>query len=84
MIHQLYIKDFAIIDEILLSIHEGLTVITGETGAGKSILLKSLGITLGAKADKTDVRSGQQQAGVEAELSIDGQEKIFRRLISKK
>ena len=83
MIHQLYIKDFAIINEISLPINEGLTVITGETGAGKSILLKSLGITLGAKADKTDVRSGQQQAIVEVELSVDGQEKIFRRLISK-
>ena len=83
MIHQLYIKDFAIINEISLLFNEGLTVITGETGAGKSILLKSLGIILGAKADKTDVRSSQQQAVVEAELSIGGQEKIFRRLISK-
>ena len=83
MIHQLYIKDFAIINEISLPFNKGLTVITGETGAGKSLLLKSLGITLGAKADKTDVRSSQQQAVVEAELSIGGQEKIFRRLISK-
>ena len=83
MIHQLYIKDFAIINEISLPFNKGLTVITGETGAGKSILLKSLGIILGAKADKTDVRSSQQQAVVEAELSIGGQEKIFRRLISK-
>mgnify|MGYP001024447954 FL=1 len=83
MIHQLYIKDFAIINEISLPFNKGLTVITGETGAGKSILLKSLGIVLGAKADKTDVRSSQQQAVVEAELSIGGQEKIFRRLISK-
>ena len=72
MIHQLYIKDFAIINEISLPFNKGLTVITGETGAGKSILLKSLGITLGAKADKTDVRSSQQQAVVEAELSIGG------------
>ncbi len=83
MIHQLYIKDFAIINEISLPFNKGLTVITGETGAGKSLLLKSLGITLGAKADKTDVRSSQQQAVVEAELSIGGSEKIFRRLISK-
>ena len=83
MIHQLYIKDFAIINEISLPFNKGLTVITGETGAGKSLLLKSLAITLGAKTDKTDVRSGQEQAVVEAELSVGGPEKIFRRLINK-
>ncbi|MDP6338912.1 MAG: DNA repair protein RecN [Candidatus Marinimicrobia bacterium] len=83
MIKRIYIKDFAIISELSLPLKNGLTVITGETGAGKTILLKSLGITLGVKADKTDVRSGQTQAVVEAELFIDGQSKIFRRLISK-
>ncbi len=83
MIHRMYIKDFAIIGEMSLPFKNGLTVITGETGAGKSILLKSLSITLGAKADKTDVRSGQSQSVVETELSVEGQEKIFRRLISK-
>ena len=69
MINRFYIKDFAIIKELALPVKEGLTVITGETGAGKSILLKSLGIALGAKADKTDVRSGQEQSVVEVDLS---------------
>ena len=44
MIKRLFIKDFAIINELELSIKDGLTIITGETGAGKSIILKSLGI----------------------------------------
>ena len=83
MIRRLYIKDFAIIKQLAINIKNGLTVITGETGAGKSIILKSLGIVLGGKPDKIDVRSGQDKAVVEAELIVDGQEKIFRRLIYK-
>ena len=47
MIKRLFIKDFAIINELELPIKGGLTIITGETGAGKSIILKSLGIALG-------------------------------------
>ena len=66
MINRLFIKDFAIICELDLPLKNGLTVITGETGAGKTILLKALEIALGGKAEKTDVRSGQNQAVVEA------------------
>ena len=83
MIRRLYLKDFAIIKQLTINIKNGLTVITGETGAGKSIILKSLGIALGGKPDKIDVRSGQDKAVVETELTVDGQEKIFRRLIYK-
>ena len=80
MIQRIYLKDFAIIRETEVLLKNGLTVITGETGAGKSILLKSLGIALGGKSDKTDVRSGQSQSVLEAELS---DQQIYRRLISK-
>ncbi len=83
MIQRLFIKNFAIINELSLPLKNGLTVITGETGAGKSIILKSLGITLGANGDKMDVRSGEEKAIVEVELTMDGQETIMRRLISK-
>ena len=82
MIKRIYIKDFAIIDELELPINDGLTVITGETGAGKSIVLKALEIALGNRAEKTDVRSGQNQAVVEAEIDLDGG-LIYRRLVSK-
>ncbi len=83
MIQRLFIKNFAILNELSLPLKNGLTVITGETGAGKSLILKSLGIILGANGDKTDVRSGEEKAIVEVELTMDGQETIMRRLISK-
>ena len=82
MIKRLFIKDFAIINELELPIKDGLTIITGETGAGKSIILKSLGIALGSKADKVDVRSGQDKSVIEAEVDESGNS-VYRRLISK-
>ena len=80
MIQRLHIKDFAIIDEININFKTGLTVITGETGSGKSVILEALGVALGAKADKLMVRSGAQRAVVQAEF-IDSE---IRRLISSK
>ena len=80
MIKKLFIKDFAIIRELNIPLKNGLTVITGETGAGKSILLKALGFALGAKSDKTYVRSGQDQSVVEVEVDKNS---IYRRLLSK-
>ena len=80
MIDKIYIKDFAIVRELELSFLDGFTVITGETGAGKSLIVKALSLALGSKAEKTDVRSGQERAVVEVKLS---NEKIYRRLISK-
>ena len=82
MIKRLFIKDFAIINELELPVKDGLTIITGETGAGKSIILKSLGIALGSKADKVDVRSGQDKSVIEAEVDESGSS-VYRRLISK-
>jgi len=82
MIKKLFIKDFAIIKELEIPLKNGLTVITGETGAGKSILLKALGFALGAKSDKIYVRSGQEQSVVEVEVQTN-KDSIYRRLLSK-
>ena len=82
MIKKLFIKDFAIIKELEIPLKNGLTVITGETGAGKSVLLKALGFALGAKSDKTYVRSGQEQSVVEVEVQTN-KDSIYRRLLSK-
>ena len=63
-----------------LQLKSGFTVITGETGAGKSLIVRALSKALGSKVDKTDVRSNQERAVVEAG---DSQSVLFRRVISK-
>ena len=80
MIDKIYIKDFAIIRELDLPLMNGFTVITGETGAGKSLIVKALSIALGSKVDKTDVRSNQERAVVEV---ADSSNALYRRVISK-
>jgi len=79
MIEKLYIKDFAIVDEIEISFNEGLTVITGETGSGKSILLQALNVSLGGSTSKTMVRSDAERAVVETTLNS----KTYRRILNK-
>jgi DNA repair protein RecN (Recombination protein N) len=66
----LAIRDVVLIERLDLAFSEGLTVLTGETGAGKSILLDSLGLALGARADSGLVRAGQPQASVAAAFSV--------------
>ena len=66
MLTSLAIRDVVLIERLDLSLGAGLTVLTGETGAGKSILLDSLGLALGQRAEAGMVRSGQAQASVAA------------------
>ncbi|MEN2984362.1 MAG: DNA repair protein RecN [Dictyoglomaceae bacterium] len=66
MLLALHVKDFAIIDEITIDFHEGLNVITGETGAGKSLLIDALSFLLGEKASTDIIRTGSNKAIVEA------------------
>tara|TARA_Y100001970_G_scaffold154422_1_gene189213 strand:- start:2246 stop:3847 length:1602 start_codon:yes stop_codon:yes gene_type:complete len=80
MIKRLYVKNFAIIDEIDLVFKPGLTVITGETGSGKSILIEALSIALGSKGDRIMVRNGKERALIEVEFKNTK----FRRIISSK
>jgi len=68
----LAIRDVVLIERLDLGFGSGLTVLTGETGAGKSILLDSLGLALGARADSGLVRAGQTQASVAAAFSVAG------------
>ena len=70
MLRQLAIRDIVLVDRLELEFEPGLGVLTGETGAGKSILLDSLGLALGARADSGLVRSGQQAASVSAEIEL--------------
>ena len=68
MLTSLLIRNFALIEEIRFEIGPGLTVMTGETGAGKSIVIDALGLGLGERADTTMIRQGSDRAVVEAEL----------------
>lgn len=66
MLKSLKIKNIALIEDLLIEFDEGLNVLTGETGAGKSIIIDSLSFVLGARSDKTLIRQGQNSARVEA------------------
>ncbi|MDW5378676.1 DNA repair protein RecN [Halomonas sp. HP20-15] len=70
MLVQLAIRDFAIVDTLDLDLHAGMTAITGETGAGKSILLDALGLCLGERADAGSVRHGAKRADLSARFDI--------------
>lgn len=72
MLRALAIHNFAIIDELDLRLNSGFTVITGETGAGKSILVDALGLLLGDRAESTLVAAGRKQAELSATFSLDG------------
>lgn len=70
MLTELSIRDIVLIDKLTLSFSDGLNVLTGETGAGKSILLDSLGLALGARADRALVRAGCEKGVVTAAFNV--------------
>ncbi len=70
MITQLTIKNYALIEDIKVDFKEGLTIITGETGAGKSILLGAMALLLGKRADLSSVKDTSKKCVIEAEFSI--------------
>ncbi len=71
MLQKLTIKNIALIDYVEIPFLSGLNVLSGETGAGKSVILESLNFVLGAKADKTLIRSGQNECSVVAEFNVE-------------
>ena len=70
MLEELTIRNYALIDSMSLSFRSGFNVLSGETGAGKSIIVGSLGFLMGAKADADVIRSGSEEASVSAVVSI--------------
>src|SRR5258705_4251510 len=71
MLLNLSIRDFAIVDRLDLEFRPGFTALTGETGAGNSILIDALSLTLGDRAGSEQVRSGAERADVTADFAID-------------
>lgn len=70
MLNALSIRSFVLIDRLDLEASTGFTALTGETGAGKSIILDALSLVLGAAADRTQVRAGAEQAVIRAEFAL--------------
>ena len=73
MLRSLRIRNLALVEELEWDLPAGFTAVTGETGAGKSIILGALKFLLGERADRGVVRSGADSAGIEAVFSFDGE-----------
>ena len=78
MLRSLSIRDFVIVDRMELEFSSGFTVLTGETGAGKSILIDALAMVLGERADPIVVRGGAERADISAEFDVGGQGDVAR------
>ena len=78
MLIHLNVRDYALIDRLELDFGAGFTVLTGETGAGKSILIEALGLALGDRADAGVVRQGAERAEVVATVELGGNEPARR------
>lgn len=79
MLTRLRISQYALIDDVEVAFGPGLNVLTGETGAGKSILVEGLALLLGGRASSTAIRAGADEATIEGLLVIGGEEVLVRR-----
>ncbi len=82
MLFHISIKNFAIIENVEIDFHEGLNIITGETGAGKSIVIEAINLALGSRADTAFVRSGKDKAIVQLAGTHKGEEYVLTREVS--
>ena len=80
MLTELRIRNFALIDRLSVRLGPGLNVLTGETGAGKSIIVGALSLLLGERASAEYVRSGEDRASIEGVFEVDGREDLARLL----
>ncbi|MBN1409877.1 MAG: DNA repair protein RecN [Spirochaetales bacterium] len=78
MLEELIIHNYALIDRVNVKFTKGFNVLTGETGAGKSILIGALGLLLGKKADKTSIRSGSEEAMISGIIDLTGNEEAVK------
>ncbi len=76
MLESLTIHQIALIDDVTIHFHQGMHALTGETGAGKSIVVDAVTLVLGGRADKDLIRTGCDKASVEAEFSVSNNEKV--------
>ena len=77
MIKQLSIRNIALIDQQLIEFFDGFSVLTGETGAGKSIIIEALNFVLGERASRELIKSGEEKASVEATFRLKQDEPVM-------
>lgn len=82
MLSQLHIRDLALIEEIWLEFKEGMNVLSGETGAGKTALVEALKLLAGGRADSGMIRAGSQEALIEGVVEQEGREIIIKRRLT--
>src|SRR5437762_11503767 len=82
MLRFLSIRRLAVIDAVQVEFGPGLNVLTGETGAGKSILVEAVGLLLGGRASGDLVRAGEESAAIEAIFESGGEEWVVRREVT--
>ncbi|MFL5382326.1 MAG: DNA repair protein RecN [Longimicrobiaceae bacterium] len=80
MLTELRIRNFALIDRLSVQLGPGLNVLTGETGAGKSIIVGALSLLLGERASSEVVRAGEERASIEGVFEVDGRDEVMRLL----
>ncbi len=82
MLTDLHIKNFALIDEAHIKFEAGLNIMTGETGAGKTIVLEAMNLLLGKRADPVLIGASGDEAEVEALINVDGEETVLARSVT--
>ena len=70
MLRKLFIKNYTLIDELDIELYSGFSVMTGETGAGKSIILGAIGLLLGQRADSKSIKQGTERCVIEAHFDL--------------
>jgi DNA repair protein RecN (Recombination protein N) len=83
MLKELYIRNYALIDELTIGFSDNLTILSGETGAGKSIIVGALGLVLGEKARTSSIRSGKESCTVEGRFEIEPSHPVSLHLSSR-
>ncbi len=82
MISHISIRDFAVIENTEIDFYKGLNIITGETGAGKSVVATAISLALGSRADTTFVRTGADKAVVQMVAEVDNRDIVITRELS--
>ena len=81
MLVELMVQDLGVIEQARLVLEPGMTAVTGETGAGKTMLVEAISLLVGERADPSRVRSGADEARVEGRFEIDGEEAVVARVV---